>query len=269
MIQNQIKHRALFEKVLSQSKYIGIMMNVKDIVCVTTFREGDSANRVERIRTEVFLDTVYRMVSADLSLIIVHTETREETLSTLNQRGITLIQQQSRGMGNIRREAISATLNTFPNATHICWLEPEKPDMVRFIKPMSIKMEQERSVLGLFNRMDMLTYPPEQAYYYLFCRAVATHLVGFDLDYAFGPMMMTSSSVRYFLDYQSEYGDRWDSILVPRLRAIKDSLSISVLSVDFQNDSRMTQVEFGNPDIILKRLEQFNNVIPSLVAELR
>lgn len=128
-------------------------------------------------------------------------------------------------------------------------------------------MCKEQSELGIFNRIDMVSYPPEQAYYYLFCRAVATHFVGFDIDYAFGPMVMTRIATQYFLDYRGEYGDKWDSILIPRLRIIKDGLRISVLPIYFQNDLRMKQLEAGNPIIILKRLEQFNNVVPSLITE--
>src|SRR5262249_23040060 len=110
-------------------------------------------------------------------------------------------------------------------------------------------------------------YPAEQAYYYLFCRVAATKLVGFDLDYAFGPMMMSKPAIQYFLGYQGDYGDKWDSILIPRLRVIKRGETISLLPIDFKNDPRMTAVESGNPTLILKRLEQFNNVIPSLIRE--
>ena len=81
-------------------------------------------------------------------------------------------------------------------------------------------------------------------------------------------MMMTPATVSYFLEYSGgKYGDKWDSILVPRLRIIKDGMKFSVLPISFQNDKRMTCVESGNAAIILKRLEQFNNVIPSLVTE--
>ena len=111
------------------------------------------------------------------------------------------------------------------------------------------------------------SYPPEQSHYYQFCRAVATQFVGFDFDYAFGPMVITRSSASFFLNYNGKCGDKWDSILIPRLQIIKSGLKTSILPIDFQNDQRMTSVESGNPTIILKRLEQFNNVIPSLVEE--
>jgi hypothetical protein len=242
-------------------------MDVNKIICVTTFRQGNPENRIEELRTKVFLDTAVKFADAGLPFVIVYIETQKDILEKLEELGLILCLQQSTGMGNIRREAMFEALKAFPEAKYLCWLEPEKPDMVRFVKPMCSKMEQEQSVLGMFNRITMSSYPAEQAHYYLFCRAVATQLIGFDLDYAFGPMMVVNSAVSYFLEYRGEYGDKWDSILIPRLRIINGNTGMSVLPVDFQNDPRMTLAESGNPAIILKRLEQFNNVIPSLISE--
>lgn len=242
-------------------------MDFSRIICVTTFRHGDPTNAIENIRSEVFFDTARKMLNVGLSLVAIYIETPGFVLKTLRQLGIVLIEQQSAGMGNIRREALSAACAHFPNAQYLCWLEPEKPGLVEYIVPMAHQMEREQSALSIFNRNDMASYPPEQAHCYLFCRAVATQLIGFDVDYAFGPMMVARSSISYFLEYQGEYGDKWDSILVPRLRILRDELNVSVLSTDFQNDVRMTRVESGNPTVILKRMEQLNNVIPSLIAE--
>jgi hypothetical protein len=253
--------RALFHSKPDQA-----MRN--QVVCVTTFRQGSTDNVVERVRSEVFLDTAKNMQKIGLPLVASFTETEGRFRSSLERAGVILVEQQATGMGNIRREAMANAYSLFPNATYYCWLEPEKPDMVRFIPSMIRIMLQEQSVLGLFNRSEMRSYPAEQAYYYLFCRVVATKLVGFDLDYAFGPMVISRATVRYFLEYQGEYGDKWDAILIPRLRIIKQGAGLSLLPVDFRNDPRMTAVESGNPILILKRLEQFNNVIPSLIREL-
>lgn len=243
-------------------------MSSREIICVTTFRQGNSENVIERTRGEVFLDTAHRILDAGLSLVVIHIETQESVLRILQQFGAVLIEQQTSGMGNIRREALSESRMHFPNARYFCWLEPEKPDLVRFIVPMANQMKQAQSDFGIFNRIDMASYPTEQAHYYLFCRAVATQLVGFDFDYAFGPMVMTPATISYFLEYSGgRYGDKWDSILVPRLRIIKDGIKFLVLPVSFQNNERMSRVETGNVAIVLKRLEQFNNVIPSLIAE--
>lgn len=242
-------------------------MILKDVVCVTTFREGDVVKQVEKIRSQVFMDTVTKLTATGLSVLAVHIDTSKKTLYKLAYQGVVLIEQSTSGMGNVRREALAASLKHFPDAKYICWLEPEKPDMAQFIAPMVQFMKQEQSVMGIFNRREMSSYPAEQAYYYLFCRSIASKLVGFDFDYAFGPMMLTPQTLQYFLEYESNFGDKWDSILVPRLRVIKAGLQLSRLSIGFRNDKRMTEVETGNADMILKRITQFNNVVPSLLSE--
>ncbi len=233
-----------------------------------TFKQGSPNNSIEKTRSEVFFNTAQKILDKGHLLVVVYTETQEAVLKMLKQLGVIMIDQQATGIGNIRREALSKASEYFPEAQYFCWLEPEKPDLVQFIEPMAYKMQKEQSVFGIFNRTDMASYPPEQAYYYLFCRAVASQLIGFDIDYAFGPMMMTTKTISYFLKYSGDnYGDKWDSILVPRLHIIKDKLKISILPINFKNDKRMTDIESGNTTMILKRLKQFNNVIPSLVNE--
>ena len=243
------------------------MISNDNIICVTTFRQGNPSNHIEYIRAKVFFDTVCELSNAALHLLVIYIDTEDLYLKDLQKQDVITVKQKSMGIGNIRREAIREACLRYQCANYLCWLEPEKPDIIKSILPMVHKMEKDKASLGIFNRNDMSSYPPEQSHYYQFCRAVATQFIGFDIDYAFGPMIMTRSSASYFLEYQGEYGDKWDSILVPRLRIIKNGLAVSVLPINFQNDRRMTRVESGNPTIILKRLEQFNNVVPSLVKE--
>ena len=237
------------------------------VVCVTTFRQGNPDNPIERVRAEVFLDLAKKLDGFGIPCVTLFTETQAGFLDSLKRLRTVLVAQQSMGMGNIRREAISAACSLFPDAEFYCWLEPEKPDLPRFISSMVTLMSREKSGLGLFNRVGMGSYPTEQAYYYLFCRAVASKRIGFDVDYAFGPMVMSKLATGYFLEYGGEYGDQWEAILVPRLQIIKQGIGVSILSIDFENDPRMTAIESGDPSMVLKRLEQLNNVIPSLIKE--
>lgn len=243
-------------------------MESQKIVCLTTFRQGDLRNTILKIRSEVFLDTANKILESGFSLVVIYTETQESFMRRLNDLGAIVLKQKTFGMGNIRREAIMESIGRFSDSRYFCWLEPEKPDLIRFIVPLIHLMEKDSSDFGIFNRIEMTSYPPEQAYYYLFCRSVASGLVCFDFDYAFGPMILTPLVIPFFLDYSGvKYGDMWDSILIPRLRIIKQGVKFSILPVNFQNDKRMTRVETGNPNFILKRVQQFNNVIPSLLSE--
>ncbi len=240
---------------------------MSDTVTVTTIRQGDPLDPVERLRAEIFLDTARVIQLLKLPCVAVYVDCSDEYLAAVRSHGVHLVPQRSQGMGNVRREALRAARDHFPATKYYCWLEPEKSCLPWFIAPLRRRMAKDGAVLGLFNRKSMASYPKEQAHYYLFCRAVATALIGRDVDYAFGPMMLIPECLPYFIEYEGEYGDLWESILLPRLRVIKSGARYTTLSVSFKNDPRMTTIEAGNPDMILKRLAQFNNVIPSLVTE--
>lgn len=128
-------------------------------------------------------------------------------------------------------------------------------------------MENEQSHFSFFNRTSLRSYPVEQALYYSFIRIVFGYLHGVDIDYGFGPMIMTRQSSKYFLDYGGDYGDKWDSILIPRLRLIRDGMPYSVIETDFRNHPDQTRMEKGNIQLILKRVEQLDNVVKSMIAE--
>jgi len=241
---------------------------MREVVAFTTIRQGNSLNDIEKVRSEVFLDTSKALYDWGIPCIAMSVDCDSSYRETIERFGVITLPQKTKGMGNVRREALQATLSLFSHASYFFWLEPEKPQMPRFVKPMLKLMKEKNAFLGLFNRMSVNSYPEEQAHYYLFCKAVASKLLDIDLDYAFGPMILSKNALPYFLDYESKHGDKWDSILIPRLRIIKDNHPIALLSIDFKNDSRMTGVESGNPKAILKRIEQFNNVIPSLIEEL-
>lgn len=222
---------------------------------------------MERIRAEIFLDTATACANLEIKLVAIFKDCSDSYLKRLEELDVLLFQQQTFGMGAVRREAIRIGLETFNDAEYYLWLEPEKPNFPVIAKSVLLELDQTNAKFCFFNRKSMESYPPEQAYYYLFCRAVASSLIGYDLDYAFGPMIITKRSAPFFLKYAGEYGDLWDSILIPRLRIIRSNLSCAIKVVEFHNDPQMTAIELGNPKIILKRVEQFQNVIPSLIAE--
>jgi len=241
----------------------------KDIVIFTTFRQGLGNNPIEKVRADVFLDTASACAELGITLVTTYKECTDEYLNELRDLGVILFDQLAVGIGAVRREALRTVLENMSGSRYYLWTEPEKPMIPSFALNAITELEKTKSNICFFNRIDMRSYPAEQAYYYLFCRKVASKLVGFDWDYAFGPMILTRESASYFLNYQSKYGDDWDSILIPRLYILRDELKYLVKPVKFKNDPRMTAIESGSSEMILKRIDQFNNVIPSLIAEWR
>lgn len=192
-----------------------------EVVLAMTFRQGSTSDPIEQIRTTVFLDTIKNIIATGVNCVVIYIDTEDTLIQHMQASGIVPLLQQSSGMGGVRREALSRAAEYFPDAKYICWIEPEKQNMVKFIFPMVQCMRNGNWCLGLFNRRSMKSYPAEQAHYYLFFRAVASKFLGRDVDYAFGPMMCERTMLPYFLSYESKYGDLWDSLLIPRLEIIK------------------------------------------------
>ncbi len=239
----------------------------KSLAVITTIRQGSSQNPVERTRAEVFLDTAMACFSLEIPLIAIFKDCSEEYLKKLDELKVVLVSQSTNGMGSVRREAIKVGIDTAFGVKYYLWTEPEKPNFPILASKTIAALDESSAEFCFFNRHSMNTYPLEQAYYYLFCRSAASRLVGFDLDYAFGPMILTKDSARFLLEYEGEYGDLWDSILIPRLRILRGHIPYMVKMIEFYNDPRMTAIESGNPEMILKRIKQFKNVIPSLITE--
>ena len=239
-----------------------------NILAFTTISQGDPNNPIESTRAAVVLDTMKQLQIHNITCIVVFRDCEAIYLKQLQAHGAVLVQETMHGMGNSRREALQEAVLRASSNTHLFWLEPEKPDIPRYVSRMHQHMIEADVKLGLFNRTahSMSSYPIEQSHYYQFCRAAASALAEFDIDYAFGPMMIHIDATTGFTTYNSKYDDLWDSILVPRIPFLKHG-KIVTLDVDFHNDRRMTQIESGDTKIILKRLRQFNNVIPSLINE--
>lgn len=236
----------------------------KGFAVITTIRQGSEQNSIEKVRAEVFLDTATVCFSLGIPLVAVFKDCSERYLKKLNDLEVILVPQSGSGIGYVRREAIKAGIDKIPGVRYYLWLEPEKPSFPIIVSKIITDLDTE---FCFFNRHSMNSYLPEQACYYLFCRWIASQLIGFDVDYAFGPMILTKVSARVFLEYEGEYGDLWDSILIPRLRIIRGNIPYEVKTVEFHNDPRMTAIESGILKMFLKRIEQFRNVIPALITE--
>lgn len=241
------------------------MSTTSQLVAFTTIKYGST--EVEKVRSRVFLDTAKNLKRLEIPCVALCGPCYDGYLEEVRKLHVITHHQEVEGMGTARREALRACLKQFPRREHFLWCEPEKPHLPQHAIRLWHRMRSQNAQLGLFNRVGMRSYPKEQACYYLFCRAVASKLIARDIDYAFGPMIITKITAPYFLEYVGEYGDLWDSILIPRLRIMHGGISTTILRIPFKNDPRMTDAESGSPQFVLKRIEQFNNVVPSLIAE--
>ena len=118
-------------------------------------------------------------------------------------------------------------------------------------------------------REPLSSSPPEQELAERLGNLAFEYLTGKNLDMWFGVRAMNGRVLSHFLAYRGEYGDRWDSIFIPVLRAIRDGLVIASVPVNYVHPTEQTREEVGDIIMLKKRIDQLMNLVPSLEAECR
>ncbi len=152
-------------------------------------------------------------------------------------------------MGQDRRTAIRMAVES--GADLIVWAEPEKL-LAHFIAGILRQSEADLIIVG---RQSLESYPSHQR----LCeetgnREAAVYTGRRDLDLWFGPRIFTTEAARFFLDYNGEYGDVWDSIFIPAVRAIADrTLRVESVTVPYTYPLEQAQQEEGDHAFITRR----------------
>ena len=190
-------------------------------------------------------------------------EFREKLLAC----GVLLFDQATKGMGSSRRQAMSEAAKIAGDNGVVIWMEPEKHTFVSELHKVVKPIQSDEVDIVVPARKSLSSYPPEQEHAERIGNLAFKYLFGRELDPWFGPRAMNQKALGYFLAYQGEYGDKWDSIFIPVLRAMKDGLRVKSVEVDYVHPHEQTAEETGKIDFLLKWVEQLLNLIPALQHE--
>ena len=226
-------------------------------------------NAIEDVRADLALKMILDARREGHNVLALDGGSEPERLAPIENCGARIVKQIGQGMGVARREAIAGAAKFFPNEMVFVWLEPEKVNMIAHLTAALQTTVASGCSFAFFNRTSLASYPPEQACAYGVVRGVASDLLGVDLDFMFGPVVFTKFMLHYFLNYDGKYGDKWDSIHIPKLRAINDGASYRVIDIDYEHPASQTDAEKGDLDYLRKRIEQASLVIRAMVKELR
>ena len=233
------------------------------IVATTTRKSSD-------VRAKLALKTFQVIKEMAYELVVVYGGSDLEFRSQVNDYCTLLVNDENRGMGASRRLAVANALEVvlrYNQKPVVIWMEPEKLDLVRFFQYITKPVIEGAADLIVPKRSCMNSYPLEQEYAESMGNLAVEYLIGKELDLWFGPRVFNEQSAQIFLDYQGEYGDKWDSIFIPVLRAMAQGLRVKSVSVDYQHPPEQTVEETGNLDFLIKRLDQLQNLIPALKKE--
>lgn len=233
----------------------------KTTIATTTFYRN-----IKETRFGLAMKTVCEAQRHEYPMVIVDGGSPDEVCRQFQKKGAHLFHQEKSSMGAGRRQAIAEAFKLAQTEV-VVWLEPEKFNLISYLNDIVRPIAQNRADLVVPGRKDMSSYPREQEHAERLGNLIFYYLTRRKLDVWFGPRAMNRRAADYFLAYESDYGDKWDSIFIPLLRAIKNDLKVEGVIVNYIHPFLQTSEETGNWVFIDKRIKQLQNLIPSLHQE--
>lgn len=232
------------------------------VIATTTFFKT-----VDEIRATLALRTIRKAVSCGYPIVVVDSGSPVELRNKFVAEGATLFDEKIKGIGPSRRQAMTAASKLANNDGCIIWTEPEKhtliPELYKTVEPVFRK----EADLVIPQRISLASYPKEQEYAERIGNLTFYYLTGHELDLWFGPRVTNQRALQHFLEYKGDYGDRWDSIFIPILRAVAADLKVISIEVNYTHPAEQTNEESGDISFLVKRIEQLSNLVPALKTE--
>ncbi len=221
------------------------------------------------VRARFALATVNKAAALGLSVIVVDGGSCEELRNGLVERGAILYSEKERGMGPSRRQAMQAAWNIVSPLGSVLWMEPEKWPLISQVFLIETAMKETGADIVVPMRKSMTSYPPIQEAAERLGNMYFAKATGHELDVWIGPRLIGPNAMEFFLNYKGEYGDKWDSIFIPIVRAIAYGMKVVGVEVNYVHPPEQTAAEEADPGMDLKRLVQLDNLVPAIYTEAR
>lgn len=233
------------------------------VIATTTFVKDDS-----EVRARLALETIRGLVKL-YPVVVVDGGSPKEFRQKIVDCGAVLLDEVPGGMGAGRRQAMHSASEIASEGGAVVWMEPEKLSLVSSIEKIVDPILSRKADLVIPRRISMRSYPQEQIYAEWLGNKIFNGIVGRGSNYDiwFGPFAANKKALRHFLDYNGMYGDRWDSILIPRLEIIKDGLVVSDVPVEYSHPSEQTKEEEGDMMFMHKRIIQLSSLVDAFIKE--
>lgn len=246
---------------------------MRTVIATTTF------SKKLCLRARLALETTKKAAQLGLPIVVVDGGSCQELRVGIIEQGAMLVDEKEHGMGPSRRQAIREAAGVAGPDGTVLWMEPEKWTLISQVFHLEHEMENyafaedapssARADIVVPKRRSMASYPPIQQAAELLGNMYFAKATGHALDVWVGPRLIGPRALPYFLDYKGEYGDKWDSIFIPIVRAIADGLKVVGCEVGYVHSPGQTAEEEKDPDMDLKRLGQLQSLVPSFYAEAR
>ncbi|MBL7148070.1 MAG: glycosyltransferase [Nanoarchaeota archaeon] len=251
---------------MAQSKDSKIReLSDKITIATTTFYNPNLEDDIHRAK--IAKNSIRTANNLGYEIVIVDGGSSEELLKEFEKYGARVYSQTSKGMGKSRRQAIREAYNIGREV--VAWAEPEKESYISQIVKTAEPIIKDSADLVVPKRKSLESYPAAQQYAEPLGNLFWKDLTGYDLDMWFGPRTWKKEISDYFLNYNGEYGDLWDSIFIPVMNAIIDGKKIISINVEYTHPKKQTEMEEHDLKFHWKRIKQLNNLMPNLETHWR
>lgn len=237
------------------------------IVLATTTRYAS----VDEVRCRLAQQMVRAAHTEGFGIVVVDGSPTEEVRAALENAGAVVLREETGAtMGAGRRLALQEAGALCGTDGACAWIEPEKFPLVPSLRRLCAPIFAGTAHITVPARTEagFASYPAVQAFAEQCGNAIFAKLAGTTLDMWFGPRAMHVRGLAYFARYAGDYGDRWDAIFIPVLRALRDGLCVVSVPVDYCHPAEQTRVEADDRQVgILKRLEQLTTLARALCEE--
>lgn len=237
----------------------------KALVATTTLATYNTP--AEAVRADCALKTIKEATKHGYQVIAIDGGSPAEYIEAMTAQGAYVYSQELPGMGNARRQALRQARDVVPYGHAIVWTEPEKYPLIAELDGPVNEFIQGEYDLMMLRRLNLDSYPPEQAMAYQMVALAMKYLTGIDCDFGWGPTILSSDAVEYYLRYESQHGDLWDGIHCPKLHIINKGLPWTIVTVDYQHPPEQTAAETGMA-LFLKRIKQIDQLVRAMEQEV-
>ncbi len=234
----------------------------KAIIATTTLYGGKSDTRFG-----LALKTVEEAKRNGLDIIIIDGGSPAEVCQAMREKGAKVVNQEVKGFGLSIRQSLREASCLVGIDGVIIRLEAEKHTLVNMLPALVSLMLKDNIDLLKLGRKNRDDYPPMQKAAEGFAILACQEFTGLKWDFDFGPFLLSQQALLYFLQYDGEYGDLWESLDIPQLRIVRDGLNVKYQEVDYVHPPE--QAGETGPDMIFKRLKQMSVQVTSIGAEAK
>jgi hypothetical protein len=232
------------------------------IATTTLFRR---VNPDEKVRGDLAVKAAAEAKSLGIPVIAVDGGSDNFYKRALKEEGVVFHSQEGKTMGGARREAIRHAVAAGYKA--IAYTEIEKIKLIAEIPKFAGYILEGVTSMVIPARKDLSSYPESQRLSETLGNTFWHKLTGLKFDAWFGPRVFSPEIAEYFLSYQGEYGDNWDAVFIPVLRAMAAGESIASVPTNYVHAEAQTNIEEGTFEYLKKRLTQLSSLTAAIEIE--